>query len=106
LDEKIHRLKVDVLIIAGKESPHFEESSKFFSILTESRKNDFKKLVNCTFLELDESRNVLHDHAGQIATSIIYFLQGIGLLSAVPMTGLHGKGVVGGKSMEDSDKPL
>lgn len=104
LADKIKAFEGDCLLIAGKENPHYEEATSFYEILSNSRKTDYKKLANCTFLELSDTQNVLVQRPGQIATSLEYFVQGIGLLSAMPLEGLGGRRISAQKSMEEADK--
>jgi len=109
LKDKIASLSVDVLIITGRDSAHFDESARFFQILRDSRKDAVQRLVNCPFLDIDTNKSVL-ERPERVATSLGYFLQGIGLLSAMPFKGVGGKNRLlssNGRSMsmEEADRP-
>lgn len=43
------------------------------------------KMVNTSFLEISDVKNVLEESFDRSAKSFKYFLQGIGLLPAIPM---------------------
>jgi protein NDRG1 len=61
-------------------------------------------------LDIENSKNVLKDKPERLATCLQYFLQGIGLLSAMPMKSniiqsklsLYGRSI----SMEEADRPI
>lgn len=76
---------IDILTAVGKESLGYNEAKKFYRSLQENRKKEPQKLVNCPFLDLETTVNVLKDRPERLASSLQYFLQGIGLLSAMPM---------------------
>lgn len=88
----------------GKDSLSYNEAKRFYRTLQDDRKKEPKRLVNCPFLDLEHTVNVLQDSPDRLATSIQYFLQGIGLLSALPMksnTTLYARSI----SMEEADRP-
>ena len=48
-------------------------------------------MVNTPFLEIDNVANLLHQCPDRLAVSFQYFLQGIGLLAAIPMKNVLAK---------------
>ena len=76
---------VDVLTVAGKHSSSYQETKRFFKTLQESRKRNPKQMVNCPFLEIESTSRVIRECPDKLATILQFFLQGIGLLSAMPM---------------------
>jgi hypothetical protein len=82
----IHLFSVDIFIATGKQSPNYNESKRLFRSIQQNNKKSPEKMVNTPFLELDNTgNNILESSADQLALSIQYFLQGIGLLSAMPL---------------------
>ena len=56
--------------------------------MQECNKKNLKSLMNSPFIEIEninESERILVTASDQFATSLQFFLQGIGLLSAMPM---------------------
>ncbi len=111
LVEKLGTLSVDVLTVAGRHSSGYHEAKKFFKSLQESRKRSPQHMVNCPFIEIDGSSHVIKENSEKLATSLQFFLQGIGLVSAMPMKnslkGLGSSTPSYGRSgsMEEADKP-
>jgi len=105
--EKMDELKVDVLIAVGKKASLSNGTKKFYKALYESRKSDRKTLANCALLEVEEVGDVMGETPDRLAISLQFFLQGIGLLPAMPMKKtLAGLGRLSRAfSMEDADKP-
>lgn len=88
LISSVSKLKVDTLIASKKNSTSYTESSKLWRSMQECNKNNLKSLMNSPFIEIEnvsESERILDTASDQIATSLQFFLQGIGLLSAMPM---------------------
>lgn len=83
--EKLKELKVDALIAVGKNSTHFHDTKKFYQAMQASHKQEPQKLVNSPFLEIDNVVNILCECPERLAISFQYFLQGIGLIPALPM---------------------
>lgn len=84
----IVKLKVDALIVTNRNSSNYAESKKLFRSIQENNKNNLRSLVNTPFIEVEigaNSEKILEKCADQIALSFQYFLQGIGLLSAMPL---------------------
>jgi hypothetical protein len=78
-------VRADTLIACGKNSSFYGESKRLFKALQEANKKTPRKMVNSPFLELDNIADVLKESPKRLATSFQYFLQGIGLVSAMPM---------------------
>lgn len=86
LIDNISKLRCDTLIATNKNSTGYSESKKFFRAINESNRSNFRSLVNTPFIELDQTPGrILVNSTEQFATSVQYFLQGIGLLSAMPL---------------------
>lgn len=84
--ESISKLRCDTLIATNKNSTGYSESKKFYRAINEWNRNNFKSLVNTPFIELEQGPGrILENSTEQFATSVQYFLQGIGLLSAMPL---------------------
>lgn len=66
-----------------------------------------KKLSNSALLEVDDVADVIGEAPEKLAIALQFFLQGIGLLPAMPMKKeLPGLGKMSKKfSMEDADRP-
>lgn len=107
ITEKINDLKVDVLVAVGKKASLCSETKKFYKALYDSRKNEFQRLVNCPLLEVEDVGDIMGETPDRLAVSLRYFLQGIGLLPAIPMKQtLQGLGRLSRAfSMEDADRP-
>lgn len=99
--------RVDVLTAYGKKASLSSETKKFYKALYDSRKIDLKMIVNCPLLEVDEVADVIGETPDRLAVSLQFFLQGIGLLPAMPMKKeLQGLGRMSRAfSMEDADRP-
>ena len=95
------------MIAVGKKSSLENGTKKFHKSLYDSRKNDKKTLANCALLEVEEVGDVMGETPDKLAISLQFFLQGIGLLPAVPMKRtLVGLGRLSRAfSMEEADKP-
>lgn len=91
----------------GKKASLSSGTKKFYESLYESRKQDRKTLANCALLEVEEVGDVLGETPDKLAIALQFFLQGIGLLAAMPMKKtLIGLGRLSRAfSMEDADKP-
>ncbi len=84
--DSVSKLECDILIAANKGSPTYSESKKFFRAISECYMRNSKSLVNVPFIETrNDSGKILENSTEQFATSLQYFLQGIGLLSAMPL---------------------
>ncbi|CAF4987740.1 unnamed protein product, partial [Rotaria socialis] len=97
---------VDCLVAVGKKSSVLHTTEKFYDRLRESRNNP-QKMVNSPMLLADNIGDVLGEAPDILAKSMQFFLQGIGLLSGLPMeAGLVGLGRLSrAMSMEDADRP-
>lgn len=98
---------MDVLIAVGKKASLASETKKFYRALYESRKSKLNLLVNCPLLEVEDVGDVLGECPDKLAISLQFFLQGIGLLPAMPMAkNLQDLGRLSRAfSMEEADKP-
>lgn len=107
ITEKLDDLKVDVLIAYGKKASLSNETKKFYKALYETRKNNKQLLVNCPLLEVEEMGDVIGESPDRLAIALQFFLQGCGLLTAMPMKNeLKGLGRLSRAfSMEEFDKP-
>jgi len=106
LVDKLDKLTVDCLVAVGKKSSVLHTTEKFYERLRESRNNP-QKMVNSPMLIADNVGDVLGEAPDVLAKSMQFFLQGIGLLSGLPMeAGLVGLGRLSrAMSMEDADRP-
>ncbi|CAF3360061.1 unnamed protein product [Rotaria socialis] len=106
LVDKLDKLTVDCLVAVGKKSSVLHTTEKFYDRLRESRNNP-QKMVNSPMLLADNIGDVLGEAPDILAKSMQFFLQGIGLLSGLPMeAGLVGLGRLSrAMSMEDADRP-
>ena len=73
------------MIACGKNSTSYGESKKLYKTFQEANRKTPLRMVNSPFLELDHVTSVLSEAADRLAVSLQYFLQGIGLLSAMPL---------------------
>ncbi|CAF0838709.1 unnamed protein product, partial [Didymodactylos carnosus] len=105
LIDKLEKLTVDCLVAVGKRSSVLSTTQKFYDRLKETR--DPKHMVNSPLLIVDNVGDVLGEAPDVLAKSMQFFLQGIGLLSGLPMeTSLVGLGRLSrAMSMEDADRP-
>ncbi|CAF0801370.1 unnamed protein product [Adineta ricciae] len=106
LVDKLDKLTVDCLVAVGKKSSVISTTEKFYERLRDSRNNP-QKMVNSPLLIADDVGDVLGEAPDVLAKSMQFFLQGIGLLSGLPMeAGLVGLGRLSrAMSMEDADRP-
>ena len=103
----MNELNVDVLLIVGKKASAEIECKKFYRALYDTHKANLKKLANSALLEVDDVADVMGETPDKLALALQFFLQGIGLLPAMPMKKeLQGLGRLSRAfSMEDADKP-
>lgn len=86
LCDSISKLECDILIATNKRSQGYAESRKFFRAVNECYRKNCRSLSNLPFIETENvSGRILENQTEQFATSLQYFLQGIGLLSAMPL---------------------
>ncbi|CAF3364676.1 unnamed protein product [Rotaria sp. Silwood1] len=106
LVDRLDKLTVDCLVAVGKKSSVLHTTEKFYDRLRESRSSP-QKMVNSPMLLADNVGDVLGEAPDVLAKSMQFFLQGIGLLSGLPMeAGLVGLGRLSrAMSMEDADRP-
>jgi hypothetical protein len=85
----VAKLHCDTLVATNKNGPGWSESKRFYRALNVANQADFKKLVNSPFIEIDdaETDRLLDSASMDFALGVQYFLQGIGLLSAMPLRG-------------------
>jgi len=106
LVDKLDKLNCDCLVAVGKKSSVLHTTEKFYERLRESRNNP-QKMVNSPLLVADNVGDIIGEAPDVLAKSMQFFLQGIGLLSGLPMeAGLVGLGRLSrAMSMEDADRP-
>ncbi|CAF0954406.1 unnamed protein product [Adineta steineri] len=106
LVDKLDKLTVDCLVAVGKKSSVLHTTEKFYEKLRESRDNP-QKMVNSPILIADNVGDILGEAPDVLAKSMQFFLQGIGLLSGLPMdAALVGLGRLSrSMSMEEADRP-
>lgn len=86
LCDSISKLECDILIATNKRSQGYAESRKFFRAVNECYRKNCRSLSNLPFIEAENvSGRILENQTEQFAASLQYFLQGIGLLSAMPL---------------------
>lgn len=104
--DKLDKLTVDCLVAVGKKSSVLHTTEKFYERLRESRNNP-QKMVNSPMLVADNVGDVLGEAPDVLAKSMQFFMQGIGLVSGLPMEArLVGLGRLSrAMSMEDADRP-
>lgn len=87
LADIVAKLQCDTLVATNKNGPGWSESKRFYRAINEARRADFTKLVNSPFIEIDdcEAGRLLDVASMDFALGVQYFLQGIGLLSAMPL---------------------
>lgn len=85
LNDSLKDLKVDVMLAVGQKSTLANDAKKFYKSLQEVRRKNIKQMVNSPFVQLDGVSDVLEEAPERLACTFQYFLQGIGLLSAIPM---------------------
>jgi hypothetical protein len=81
----LNKKRVDAMIVVGKNGKSYIEGKRIYRHLQEVHKKNPKRMVNSPFIEIDNVTDVLKECPDRLATSMQYFLQGIGLLSAMPM---------------------
>ena len=96
-----------MLVACGRRASNASETKRFYKALIDSRRSELQQLVNCPLLEIEEVGDILGEAPDRLATSLQFFLQGIGLVPALPMKkGLTGLGRLSrAMSMEDADRP-
>jgi hypothetical protein len=98
LNDSLKDLKVDVMLAVGQKSAGANDAKKFYKSLQEVRRKNIKQMVNSPFIQLEGVSDVLEEAPERLACSFQYFLQGIGLLSAIPMRNIL-------RSMSTSSSP-
>lgn len=103
--ENINDITVDVLTVYGKKASLASEAKKFYKILEHTRRKNLKALVNSPILEIENLSDVITDAPGKLTISLQYFLQGLGLMSALPIErGLKNSRKLS-VTMQEADKP-
>ncbi|KAL7668795.1 hypothetical protein ACOME3_009481 [Neoechinorhynchus agilis] len=96
ITDKMHLIKCDVLVVCGRQTAVLHTTEKFFEKFKESRQeqdNTVRMFENSTLIVFDDVSNVLIEASDRLAHAVQYFLQGIGLISGVPLVkGLEGLG--------------
>jgi hypothetical protein len=73
------------MIVVGKLGKSYGEAKKLYRTMQDFNRKNPEKLVNSPFIDIENVTNVLEECPERLASSLQYFLQGIGLLSAMPM---------------------
>lgn len=85
LAEKLNEIGADTMIVVGRNGKSYGEAKKLYRVLQDLNKKNPEKLVNSPFIDIENVSSVLEECPSRLTTSLQYFLQGIGLLSAMPM---------------------
>ena len=104
-------LRCDTLVATNKNDTGYSESKKFYRAINDANRGDFKNIVNSPFLEIStKAGRILEDSPMEFALGVQCFLQGIGLLSALPLrnsfsrvNSLDGGDAGGGGVCNDTD---
>jgi len=104
LVDEIPKLQCDVLVATNKNASGYSEAKKLYRGINEANRANFRTLVNTPFIELEEGGGrVLENASLELVLGVQYFLQGIGLLSAMPLRMSFSRqgSVTGQKQKED-----
>lgn len=100
--DSVKNLTCPVLLITGQHSV-FNGTTKSLHQAIAKASTDKTKVE---FIEVAEVANVLEEKPDKIGECLQYFLQGLGLISSVPMHNVHKMLRNRTLSMEDYDKPM
>jgi protein NDRG1 len=102
LADNIKNLKCPVLLMTGQLSLFYETTRALHQLIMKSCEDKSK----IDFIEVSHVANVLEERPDKLAECFQYFLQGLGLVSSVPMHNVPPPVRNRRMSMEDYDKPL
>jgi len=100
--DKIEGLKCPILLVTGQQSV-FNETTRALHMCIVKKCEDRAKVE---FVEVADVANVLEEKPDKLGECFQYFLQGLGLVSSVPMHNVHKMLRNRTMSMEDYDKPM
>lgn len=100
--DTIRNLKCPVLLVTGQQSVFNGTTRNLHQAIVKTCEDKTK----VEFIEMVNVGNVLEEKPDKMAESFQYFLQGLGLISSVPMHNVHKMLRNRTMSMEDYDKPL
>jgi len=100
--DKVENLKCPILLVTGQQSV-FNGTTRALHMAIVKTCEDKGKVE---FIEVSEVANVLEEKPDKLGECFQYFLQGLGLVSSVPMHNVHKMLRNRTMSMEDYDKPL
>ncbi|XP_033102840.1 uncharacterized protein ZK1073.1-like isoform X2 [Anneissia japonica] len=103
--DKLDGLKLPMLLVTGSRSPHLKDVDKMWSHVHDKRLSNLLKAE-------DVAGDIKEEDPRKLIESMTYFLQGLGLISSLPLTRLGHSASLGetskehrGLSMSDMDKP-
>ncbi|XP_071947589.1 uncharacterized protein ZK1073.1-like isoform X2 [Antedon mediterranea] len=103
--DKLDAVKIPMLLITGSQSPHLKDVDKMWSHVHNKRLSNLLKAE-------DVAGDIKEEDPKKLVESMTYFLQGLGLISSLPLTRLGHSASLGetskekrGLSMSDMDKP-
>jgi len=102
ITDKVENLKCPILLVTGQQSV-FNGTTRALHMAIVKTCEDKGKVE---FIEVSEVANVLEEKPDKLGECFQYFLQGLGLVSSVPMHNVHKMLRNRTMSMEDYDKPL
>jgi len=100
--DKVESLKCPVLLVTGQQSV-FNGTTRALHMAILKTCDDKAKVE---FIEVADVANVLEEKPDKLGECFQYFLQGLGLVSSVPMHNVHKMLRNRTMSMEDYDKPM
>jgi len=100
--DHIKDLNCPILLVTGSQSV-FNETTRALQIAISKNCQDKAKVE---FIEVADVANVLEEKPDKLGECFQYFLQGLGLVSSVPMHNVHKMLRNRTMSMEDYDKPM
>jgi len=102
IEDFIKNLKCPVLLVTGQSSVFNCTTRSLHQAITKTCEDKTK----VEFIEVAGVANVLEEKPDKLAESFQYFLQGLGLVSSVPMHNVHKMLRNRTMSMEDYDRPM
>jgi pimeloyl-ACP methyl ester carboxylesterase len=102
IEDFIKNLKCPVLLVTGQLSVFNATTRSLHQAITKTCEDKTK----VEFIEVAGVANVIEEKPDKLAESFQYFLQGLGLVSSVPMHNVHKMLRNRTMSMEDYDRPM
>ncbi len=95
------------MVATNKNGSGYSDSKKFYRTINQAHRSNFRSLVNSPFIEIDSKDGlVLEEVPRDLALGVQYFLQGIGLLPAMPLrASLSRQGSVQSQVSESGSSP-